>query len=116
MLKNTAASNQLGALLQVWYLAIWSSASTHAKLRLVIVLYHFWNNIFGLALYLFLCFCALRSNFFLSFAGYVKKKFQSMQWLLSLQAMQVASVSVFIKCPELFGDRQLSGFFGKKNA
>ena len=40
MLKNTASGYRLGALLLVWYLAIWFSASTHAN-QISLALYHF---------------------------------------------------------------------------
>jgi len=53
MLKNTASGIRLGALMLVWYLAIWSSASTHAN-RVVIVLYGLWNNFCGI-IFTFLC-------------------------------------------------------------
>jgi len=47
MLKNTASANRLGALLLVCYLAIWSSAPTHAN-QTSLVLYHFWKNFCGI--------------------------------------------------------------------
>jgi len=47
MLKNTAFGQRLVALLLVWHLVIWSSASTHAN-QISLVLYHLWKNFFGI--------------------------------------------------------------------
>jgi len=47
MLKNTPSGNRLGALLLVWYVAIWFHASTHAN-QISLALYHFWKNLCGI--------------------------------------------------------------------
>jgi len=69
LFTKTASGNHLGALLIVWYLAIWSSASTHAN-KINLILYHVRKNFCGIYN---LRFCALRSRctqpFYLSFAA-----------------------------------------------
>ena len=94
MLKNTASGNRLRALLLVWHLAIWSSASTHAN-QTSLVLYHFWKNFCGIYnFYVFVHWDQDVHNLFPRFAGYVKKKIQYMQWLAFHYQLCVWSLSL----------------------
>ena len=93
----------LGALLLVWYLAIWSSASTHIN-HISLVLYHLWKNLCGICnFYIFVYWDQDAHNLFpLALPAMCRKNFRACNDFPFITSFASGPYRCFlIQCPQL---------------